>query len=166
MNTPPTTILGIDPGYGRVGYGVIRVVGGHASCVAYGCIETSPRETLSQRLVIIAAEIRILVRTHAPHIAAIERLFFSTNTTTAMDVAHARGVILLTLAQNSSLPIIELSPLQVKQAATGSGNAPKQQVQTMIARLLKLDTIPKPDDAADALAIALCASTYRPTVSL
>ncbi len=163
MITPKKTIiLGIDPGYGRVGYGFIECVRGNVVCKTYGCISTKASQSMPERLCAISAELKRLVSECAPHIVAIEKLFFAKNVTTALDVSQARGAIILTLAQLLSAPIIELTPLQVKQATTGYGGATKAQMQKMVQQLLKLDTLPRPDDAADALALAITASSYRP----
>ncbi len=164
-NETPTIILGIDPGYGRVGYGFIQSLKGATTCLSYGCITTSSSLSLSERLVQIADELRDLVVKGSPQLVAIEKLYFSTNTKTALDVAHARGVIILTIMQQSSATLIELSPMQVKQATVGYGGATKSQMQIMVQKLLKLKTLPTPDDAADALAIAMCASTINSTHS-
>jgi crossover junction endodeoxyribonuclease RuvC len=147
--------LGIDPGTATTGYGILESVGDEIRIVDYGCIKTSSKETASARLKKIHADIKKLISKHKPKCVAVERLFFGVNTKTAMAVGQARGVILLT-ASEAGLEIAEYTPLQVKMALTGYGRADKQQIQQMVKRLLKLDSIPKPDDAADALAIALC----------
>ncbi len=150
-------ILGFDPGLARVGYGAIRMQSSRPLCIEYGCITTSPEETMSERLLRIFTSVGALVDRFKPSIIAIEKLYFATNSKTAMDVSHARGVILLALAQKGGT-LYEYTPLQVKQAVTGYGKAEKLQVQKMVSLLLGLSHMPKPDDAADALAIALCAS--------
>ena len=148
-------ILGIDPGYAIVGYGVIEFSGSRYYAIDYGVITTTANTPFPQRLQeIYNGMVSIIIRSN-PDALSIERLYFQNNQKTAIDVAQARGVISLS-AQNNNLPISEYTPLQVKTAVTGYGQAHKQQVMEMTRRLLKLETIPKPDDAADALAIAIC----------
>jgi crossover junction endodeoxyribonuclease RuvC len=147
--------LGIDPGTATTGFGILESIGDDIKVVDYGCIKTSSKETSSARLEKIHSGIKKLISKHKPKCVAVEKLFFGANTKTAMAVGQARGVILLT-ASEAGLDIAEYTPLQVKIALTGYGRADKQQMQQMVKRLLKLDVIPKPDDAADALAIALC----------
>lgn len=148
-------ILGIDPGYAIVGYGVIEFSGSRYYAIDYGVITTTANTPFPQRLQeIYNGMVSIIIRSN-PDALSIERLYFQNNQKTAIDVAQARGVILLS-AQNNNLPISEYTPLQVKTAVTGYGQAHKQQVMEMTRWLLKLETIPKPDDAADALAIAIC----------
>ena len=149
-------ILGIDPGFGRMGYGVLRVERGVERMVTCGVVET-PKGDLAPRLLAIRDGLRDLFATHHPDRVAIERLYFSKNVKTAIDVAQARGVIVLTCAE-AGVPIVEPSPQDVKMAVTGYGAAEKPQVQEMVRVLLKLTAIPKPDDAADALAIAFAGS--------
>lgn len=146
-------ILGIDPGLGRVGYAVIRKNGSQLTPIAYGLIET-PQLPLPQRLALIHQQVQDLIATHKPDALATERLLFTKNQTTAMDVAKALGCILLATAQ-SELPHTEYSPPEIKQSVTGTGRAEKKQVQFMVTKLLGLATTPKPDDVADALAIAI-----------
>lgn len=162
MNTAskPRIILGLDPGLARMGYGVVCVARNSTSCVSYGCIETRPTQSLSCRLEDIYRTLSSLIQKFSPHTAAVEKLFFAKNTKTALDVSHARGVILLALA-HAKIPIHEFTPLQVKQAVVGYGHAEKRQVQKMVQLLLSLSTPLHSDDAADALAIALCASNNR-----
>jgi len=148
-------VIGIDPGLARVGYGVIEVMGHHAEPVCYGCIESTKDQPATERLLHIYAELTALLAKYEPAQIAVEKLFFSKNITSAMGVSEARGVILL-LAGQRRIPVTEYTPNQVKQAITGSGRADKRQMQEMITRLLRLDSVPKPDDAADALSIALC----------
>jgi crossover junction endodeoxyribonuclease RuvC len=147
-------ILGIDPGTARLGYGIIDAGDGYAA-VDFGTIETSAKDTMAQRLLQLHQALTHLIATHAPEGMAIEQLFFSRNVTTAIAVGQARGVALLAAAQ-SGLPVTEYTPAEVKQAISGYGNADKQQVQFMVQLLLELDAVPYPDDAADALAVALC----------
>lgn len=142
-------VLGIDPGVARVGYGVLDGM----RCVAVGCFETKKTTLGSERLEQIRRHVATLIRAHRPELMAVENLFFQTNVKTAMAVSQARGVVLAAAAE-AGLPVIEITPLQVKQAITGYGKAEKGQVQRMVKVVLKLDKIPKPDDAADALAIA------------
>lgn len=153
-------ILGIDPGIADCGYGVISDDGGRVTCLTYGSIKTSPKDDLITRLNIIHTELDAIIKKYKPEIAAAEELFFSKNVKTALTVGHARGVILLTFKQNN-LQFYEFKPSQVKQAVTCYGAAKKDQVQKMVQMLLKLKEIPKPDDAADALAIAMCALNYK-----
>jgi len=148
-------ILGIDPGIAIVGFGVIESVGGKQSLINYGVITTPAKTSLSSRLAQIYNDVKELISTFNPDVIAIEELFFNTNITTGISVAHCRGVILLACYQ-SGVPVYEYTPLQVKQAVVGYGRAEKNQVIDMVRRLLKMSAAPKPDDAADALAIALC----------
>jgi crossover junction endodeoxyribonuclease RuvC len=147
-------IIGIDPGIGRMGWGVIDVVGAKTTAQRYGCIETSTKQEVPQRLLEIQESLVAIVTTYKPEILAIEELFFNTNATTAFIVGQARGIVLLTAAQYK-LPVAIYTPLQVKMALTGYGRAEKNQIGQMVKTLLKLDKVPKPDDTADALAIAL-----------
>ena len=147
-------IMGIDPGVGRVGWGVVDYQKGKQTVVAFGCIETKVNSELSKRLVILSEELSQLIDTYFPDAMAVEELFFNTNAKTALMVGHGRGVILLAAAQKN-IPVFSYTPLEVKIAITGYGRAEKAQVGQMIKVLLKLEKIPKPDDTADALAIAL-----------
>ncbi len=151
-------ILGIDPGFDRTGWGVIEDVGGRLSFVDCGCIQTSADDSYEKRLQDVRDGMRDLVETHKPDAVSIEQLFFQTNAKTAIKVGMARGVAVLAVA-DAGLPIVEPTPNQVKSGTTGNGSADKKQVQEMVIRLLKLATIPKPDDAADALAIAIVGCT-------
>lgn len=163
MTTAPKhTILGLDPGFGRLGYAVLSGSRSSPKIVTFGCIETHATYPHGERLLSIAHEITSLIGHHQPQIVATERLFFSKNVKTALQVAEARGVILLTLAKHGIKPL-EFSPQEVKVAATGNATADKEQVQKMLKLMFKLKTPPKPDDAADALAIALCGLTSTPT---
>lgn len=153
-------ILGIDPGVATVGWGVIQKVGATTTVVDYGHISTDKNLSLSERLLEIHTDISALVEKFQPDEAAMEELFFYNNQKTAIDVAQARGAILLTLTKNR-VTVAGYTPLEVKQALTNYGAADKRQVQDMVKILLNLTTIPKPDDAADALAIALCHSARR-----
>jgi len=146
-------ILGIDPGIGRTGYAVLEQTGKEIKLLDCGCITTKPGQPEADRLFEIKTDLTTLIKKHHPHTACIESLFFQTNVKTAMSVGQARGVALVTAAEHK-LKIVEVTPLQVKIATTGYGKADKRQVQTMIVKLLKLKKIPRPDDAADAAAIA------------
>lgn len=147
-------ILGIDPGLARTGWGVIERLHGSERLIAYGCIETVAKTPDHERLVVLFEALRTVIKKYKPDQAAVERLFFEKNAKTAIQVGQARGVVMLALALEK-IPQREFTPLQVKQAVAGYGSAPKEQVQKMVKTLLKLSDIPKPDDAADALAVAL-----------
>lgn len=149
------TILGIDPGYATVGFGFVRYTTPRFAAGKYGAIVTSPRADFGTRLAIIYRSICELIDQFHPDVMSIERLYYANNAKTIIGVAEARGVALLA-AEHKGLKVCEYTPLQVKQAVTGYGQAPKAQVQEMTRRLLKLDRIPKPDDTADALALAIC----------
>lgn len=148
-------ILGIDPGVATVGFGIIASERGQQQMIQYGAITTSAGLPLATRLLQIANDVEQLIEQFQPDEIAVEELFFSKNITTGIAVAHARGVILYT-AEKLQIPVYEYTPMQVKQAVVGYGLAEKHQVMDMTKRLLKLKAIPKPDDAADALAIAIC----------
>jgi len=148
-------ILGIDPGTARTGYGVIRKIGNKYECLDYGVVKTSSKESLSYRLKEIHIGISAQIKYYKPSVIAIESIFLSKNVKSALTIGHTRGALLLT-AELNDIPIYEYSPREVKQAATGYGNASKEQIQYMIQRIFNLKEIPKPNDAADALAIALC----------
>lgn len=148
-------ILGIDPGYAIVGYGVIKSDGVKFRPIEYGAITTAAGTEFTQRLQKIYDGISVILDRYSPDAVAIEKLFFNTNTATAIDVAQARGVILLA-AKQKNVRVCEYTPLQVKQAVTGYGRAEKKQVMEMTRQLLRLDAVPKPDDTADALAMAVC----------
>jgi len=152
-------ILGIDPGFARTGWGIVDV-GSKIEAIDYGCIETHKDMEYSDRLISLSKELNKIIKHHKPELAGVEQLFFVKNVKTGIQVGEARGIIILTLAQ-SKLPIHEFTPLQVKQAVAGYGNADKGQVQRMVKTLLALKSIPKPDDAADALAVAICTSSVR-----
>lgn len=157
MTSKTEIILGIDPGFGRVGFGVIeKLKTGEWKALNYGCIDTSPKKKFVDRLMEISQAINFLIKKHKPNRMAVEKLFFSRNVTTAIQVAQARGAILLSGVQ-ADLEIDEFTPLQVKQAITGYGKAEKQQMQRMVAMILGIKGKIKSDDAADALAVALCA---------
>lgn len=147
-------ILGIDPGTGRVGWGIVSHEKGVDSFVDCGCFETKVNSELPERLIKIHAFLQDLIKTHKPDELAVESLFFEKNAKTAIDVAAARGVILLAGAL-AGLPIFQYTPLQVKSSLTGYGKAEKSQVEFMVGKILHLKDKIKPDDAADAVAIAL-----------
>lgn len=147
-------ILGIDPGLATVGYGVIEYDGKHSKVVDYGVIQTPKEENTASRLAMIDKASEQLIKKFKPDAIAIEELFFNTNVTTAIRVAMARGVLLLNAVKYCG-DLFEYTPLQIKQAMVGYGRADKKQVQEMVKIYLKLDKIPRPDDAADALAVAL-----------
>ncbi len=156
-------ILGIDPGYGRTGWGVIEKVGGKWEVVDWGCVETSMKDSFVDRLVELSEELQKILKKYKPTRVGVEELFFAKNVKTAMKVAQARGVILLTFIQ-AGLPVDEFNPLQIKQALTGYGRAEKGQVERMVKMILKISKKIRPDDAADALAIAItCAESYKMT---
>lgn len=148
-------ILGIDPGYAIVGFGIISTQKGRSVLVRCGAINTPAGVAIPNRLLQIAMDMETLIHEFSPDIMAIEELFFNNNITTGIGVAQARGVILMTAAK-MGVPIAEYNPSQVKQAVVGYGKAEKRQVMDMTKRLLGLSAVPKPDDAADAVAIALC----------
>jgi len=148
-------ILGLDPGTAIVGYALLEKNKNKLTVLTYGCIRTKSGDEVGTRLAQIEKELEKIVKQFKPQEAAIERLFFLNNVKTAMAVSQARGVMLLTLAK-LKLPTFEYTPLQVKLAVTGYGKAPKIQIQKMVKNLLGLEELPQPDDAADALAIAMC----------
>ncbi len=153
-------ILGIDPGFADMGYGVIEIVGGRDRCLAYGSVKTSAGEPMPKRLAAIYDGLSAIIEKYRPERAGVEKLFFSTNAKTAMNVAEARGVIRLCLERHG-LACRELGPADVKMAVCGHGTAAKPEVQKMTRVLLGLAEIPKPDDAADALAIAIAVAHTR-----
>ena len=155
-------ILGIDPGYNIIGYGVIETQG--LKVVDYGVITTPKNMPISQRLNTIYQATIELMETFKPDEIAFEELFFNTNTTTAIPVAEARGVLIVACKQYVDR-LFEYTPLQIKQALTGNGRAEKKQVQFMVKNILGLSAVPKPDDAADALAVALCHSQTNSIMS-
>ena len=150
-------ILGIDPGVATIGFGIIRAERGKNTLIQYGVITTPPGIPLSERLVQIYNDMEQLIDTFKPDEMAVEELFFSKNITTGIAVAHGRGVILLA-AEKLGVPVFEYTPMQVKQSVVGYGKAEKKQVMLMTQRLLNMKEIPRPDDAADALALAICHS--------
>ena len=155
-------ILGIDPGYAIVGVGVIEYNGQRFKTLEYGAITTPAGMPFSQRLQMIYEQMQEILMIYKPEAMAVEKLYFNTNTTTAIDVAQARGVILVA-AQQAGVPCYEYTPLQVKQAVVGYGRAEKKQVIEMTKKILSLSRTPKPDDVADALAIAICHAHSAPS---
>ncbi|MGM9522118.1 MAG: crossover junction endodeoxyribonuclease RuvC [Oscillospiraceae bacterium] len=152
-------ILGIDPGIATVGFGAIRTEGSSVKLLGCGAITTPAGQNLSLRLSQIYHDMLELIDTFKPEAIAIEELFFNTNITTGISVAHGRGVILLA-GQEKKVPMFEYTPLQVKQAITGYGRADKKQMMEMVRRLLNLKSAAKPDDASDALALAICHARF------
>lgn len=149
-------VLGIDPGIGTTGYGVVGEDNqGDVVLVAYGAVETRPGAPMPERLQVLYGEMMNILREHKPESVAVEQLFFGRNVTTAIMVGQARGVVLLAAAQ-AGLQVYEYKPAEVKQALSGYGKADKRQMQEMVKLLLHLDHIPRPDDAADAIAVAVC----------
>ena len=156
-------ILGIDPGYAIVGYGVVDYAKNSFSVVGYGAVTTKAKTPFEDRLSVIYDDIIQIIEKYKPHRLSIEKLYFNTNSTTAIDVAQARGVIVLA-AKQKGVEVYEYTPLQVKQAVTGYGRAEKHQVMEMVKSLLSLKAVPKPDDTADALAIAICDGHYSDSI--
>ncbi len=152
----PEIILGIDPGFGRMGYGVIeKMKTGEWRAIDFGCIDTSPKKKFVERLQEVYEAVEFLIKKYQPSVVGVEKLFFARNVTTAIEVAQARGVILLCAGQ-AGLIIDEFTPQQIKQAITGYGKSEKVQMQKMVAIILGIKDKIKSDDAADALAVALC----------
>ncbi|MBI3764547.1 MAG: crossover junction endodeoxyribonuclease RuvC [Chloroflexi bacterium] len=148
-------VIGIDPGTARTGYGLVREIDTGLTLVTYGVIETPSDAPMPERLQTIYRGLRALLTLHGPASGAVEKLFFARNVTTAMTVGQARGVAMLALA-DAGIAVGEYTPLEVKQAVAGYGRADKIQMQTMVRTLLALPEVPRPDDAADALAVAIC----------
>lgn len=148
-------ILGIDPGYAILGWGVVEMKGNSFKALKYGAVTTPAGMDMTDRLKIIYNDLMTIIAEEEPDIASVEELFFNTNTKTAIMVGQARGVALLACA-NSGLPVYEFTPLQIKQGLVGYGRAEKKQVQMMVKTILGLQSVPKPDDTADALAAAIC----------
>lgn len=147
-------IMGIDPGYAIVGYGLLDYSGNRFSVVNFGTITTSADMPFERRLLAIYDDMRVLLQSYKPDVVSIEKLFFNTNQKTGIDVAQARGVTLLPVIQ-AGIPFFEYTPLQVKSSITGYGRAEKQQVQELVRTILHLKEVPKPDDTADAVALAI-----------
>lgn len=150
-------VLGVDPGTAAVGYGVVRTEGAELRDLAHGCLTTSPALPLPERLLLVHDGMTDLIARFGPSLVAVERIYFQTNAQTALAVGHARGVILLAAAR-AGIPVVEATPNEVKQAVTGHGAADKRQVQRMVRTILGLEAEPRPDDAADALAVAIWAA--------
>lgn len=148
-------ILGIDPGYAILGWGILDMIGNKFSVVDYGAITTEAGLEMAERLDILYVELTKLIRKYQPEEAAIEELFFNSNAKTAINVGQARGVVLLACKRNG-LEISQYTPLQIKQALVGYGRAEKKQIQQMVKAILNLKEVPKPDDTADAVAAAIC----------
>jgi crossover junction endodeoxyribonuclease RuvC len=149
-------VIGIDPGTASTGYGLIRQLSnGQLQLIDYGLISTAAGQPLPTRLLDLYAALKDVLKKFQPDFAAVEKLYFQRNVSTALMVGQARGVALLTLAM-ADIPVDEYTPSEVKLAVSGYGNADKQQMQAMVKALLTMDHIPKPDDAADALAVAIC----------
>jgi len=148
-------ILGIDPGIATTGYGIVEKKGDALKKIAYGCIITNKKEPLEKRLDIIFDDLMDVIKEYKPDEVAVEEIFFAANSKTAITVGHARGVVLLACSK-SKKPIYGYTPLQIKQAVCGYGHGDKKQIQEMVKTLLCLKDIPKPDDAADGLAAAIC----------
>ena len=154
---PNIRFFGIDPGYGRMGWGVVERIGGKLRFSGAGCIETPASAERGERLLLIANELELLLQRYLPTAVGIESLLFTTNVTTGIRVSEARGVALL-MCRKAGLETQEFSPTEVKSATTGSGRATKQQMKKLVSAQLQLSSTPWPDDAIDALAIALCAA--------
>jgi crossover junction endodeoxyribonuclease RuvC len=152
-------ILGIDPGFARTGFGVIEEKNKNLRALDYGCLSTPANLSFEKRLKKICDGMTGLIKKYRPEVCAVEKIYFCKNTKTAIDVGQARGVVVLT-ATKRNLAIYEFTPLQVKQTITGYGKAEKQQIQKMVKILLNLKKIPKPDDASDALALAICGAQH------
>lgn len=152
------TILGLDPGSAITGFGIIHCAGNTITVTDFGVLRTTPDMTTADRLHVLAEDLLTLIHETKIDSCAIEQLFFTKNRTTGIKVAQARGVLLETV-RRKKIPLHEYTPSEIKTAVTGYGNADKKQMQRMVQILLKLDTLPKPDDAADALAVALCHAT-------
>lgn len=150
-------ILGLDPGLAILGFGIIDEEGNKLKLVDYGIINSEPDITFPERLKLLYDDLDFLINRYKPNIVAVEELFYNRNATTAIKVAQARGIQVL-CCQQHDLPLYEFTPLQVKQTITGYGRADKKQVQLMVKNLLNMDHMPQPDDAADAIAIAICLS--------
>lgn len=148
-------VLGIDPGTAICGYGLVEMQGNHIKVVDYGAITTEPKMRPEDRLLKIHRELTEIIKKYKPDVMGVEQLFFNKNVTTAIPVGQARGVVLLTAAENA-LELVERTPLQIKQSVVGYGRATKEQVIYMVTKLLNLPKPPKPDDVADALAVAIC----------
>lgn len=161
----PLRVLGIDPGIARLGYGIVDVSGNQLHAVTYGCLETPAHTPVSARLHTLYRGISEIIQTYQPQVMAVEELFFNRNTTTAFVVGQARGVVLLAGVEHG-MTDAEYTPMQVKQAVVGYGKAEKSQIQYMVRLLLNLREVPKPDDTADALAVAITHAHFAPVTQL
>ncbi len=150
-------VLGIDPGTAICGYGFVESVDGNINALHYGAVTTSPKARMQDRLAKIYDNLDLMMKRYKPEVIGIEKLFFGRNSTTAIPVGQARGIVLLAAVKND-VEILEITPNEVKQSITGYGGASKEQVIYMVTKLLRLNEEPKPDDVADALAIAICAA--------
>jgi len=148
-------IMGIDPGFAITGYGIVKYQGNRFSVIDYGVVTTEAGIPLPKRLLLLSNRLEEIIEKHNPSAISIEELFFNKNIKTALNVGHGRGVALVTAAK-SGIEVFEYTPLQVKQSVVGYGRAEKAQIQQMVKVILNLQAIPKPDDAADALAVAIC----------
>lgn len=148
-------VLGIDPGTAATGYGIVERAGSRLRAIDYGCLQTTPAQASAVRLMEIHRAVTELIEQHRPQLVGVERLFFNRNVQTAFAVGQARGVVLLAAAEHG-LPVYEMGPHEVKLAVTGYGRAAKDQVQKMVQTVLGMSVLPRPDDAADALAVAIC----------
>ena len=158
MHKETMTILGIDPGFGRLGFGCISNEGNKFCAIDHGIISTSSELEFGDRLLELERDLEEVIHLHKPGLIAIEKLYFSKNVKTAMDVAESRGIIRLVAARHG-IKTVEFTPTQIKKALSGDGTADKKAMQFMVTQLLNLESAPKIDDAADALAVAICAST-------
>ena len=166
MHPRGVKVLGIDPGLATTGLGLVEANNSQElSAIDWLVIATKAGIPLAKRLEEIRNDLRAYIKEYQPEIAVVEKLFFSTNERTALDVAHARGVILLTLAEEE-IPFLEPNPMTLKSCITGDGRADKKQMQDMLCRILRLEEIPHPDDAADALALAVFGALQQSTISL
>lgn len=153
-NNQVTKVLGIDPGFGRIGWAIVAGNRSVQQLDAYGCIETNAATDVPSRLLELTTKLTDIIALHQPEVGVVEELYFFKNQKTVMQVAQARGAIVVALKQ-AGLPVASYTPLQVKQSVSGYGRADKHQVQEMVKRILRLKTVPQPDDAADAVAVAL-----------
>ncbi len=163
MASSTKIIIGFDPGLADTGFGVIKLDGARSSCLDYGSLKTPAKLALPDRLADLYQQAKDLLAKYRPDLVGIEQLFFCRNVTTAFQVGQARGVVMLAIGQQQ-IPCLEFTPLQIKQAVAGYGQADKRQVQKMVQLILRLKEIPRPDDAADGLAAALCAAQSRATL--
>ncbi|PKM91698.1 crossover junction endodeoxyribonuclease RuvC [Candidatus Falkowbacteria bacterium HGW-Falkowbacteria-1] len=159
MNKGNKIVLGIDPGFADTGFGVLEVDGSKIKCLEFGSIKTAPKDIFVDRLKKIDKALQEIVNKYKPSLVSVEKIFFNNNAKTALMVGHARGVILLNISKNN-IPIVEFTPLQLKQSICNYGRADKNQIKKMIKIFLNLKELPKSDDAADALGLAICALNF------